>query len=201
MEAGRLAATDVRGVGAHQMEYPQWFTTGEWITEQTSADAFDDIINGTDLFIIHREVRGYYLQPRLGQQLCTPRIDRILQPKATLQEQGWPYGCIGVECKRSNTNIGPPLSQLLDYSRAAWNMGRGTWIVLQWVFLWPAPDLGGPLLSVFAQNRIGLAIAAKWDALRLKSGQNLATFDRKGGVRIGAGLNGAGTNGRKAGSR
>lgn len=178
------------------------FTSGEWKTEAESCAYLDNVLERIDKFNVYREVRGYYLQPRLGQQLCTPRIDRVLVPKAALKSAGWSYGPIAIECKRSEENIGPPLAQLLDYSRAAWQIQPGIWVVPEWTFLWPGPlQLGGPILSVFAQNRLGIAISTQYAALNLSSGQNLATFQWDGTVRIGAGLNGAGRNGKKAGSR
>lgn len=178
------------------------YTSGDWATEPESCAALDEVLNAIKAFKVHHEVRGHYLQPRLGQKPCTPRIDRILIPNATLLSRGWPYGPIGIECKRSGTNIGPPLSQLLDYSRAAWQIKQGFWITLEWVFLWPLESVGGgPLLSVFSQNRIGMASTSRYTALQLNCDQNLATFSWNDTVRIGAGLNGAGRNGTKAGSR
>lgn len=181
---------------------PEHYTAGQWTDETSSCTALDAILDTIGGFNIYREVPGQYLQPRLGQPTSTPRVDRVLIPRTKLLDSGWPYGPIAIECKRSHVNIGPVTAQLLDYSRAAWQIRPGFWIVTQWTFLWPAPDIHGPMLSVYAQNRLGLARPGTYNKLLiLSSGQNLATFNTDGTIRVGAGLNGAGRNGWKAGSR
>lgn len=159
------------------------YTTGEWATELESVAALDAHVEVTGLFSIYREVRGYYLQPRIGQEDKTPRIDRILVPKPELIAAGWTLGCVGVECKRSNEKIGRPISQMLDYSRAAWLIkpANDLWIVLRWVFLWPAKATGGPIASVLAQNRLGTLHYDDRNRLAFRTAaQDLALFHDNG---------------------
>jgi hypothetical protein len=160
-------------------------------------DALDELIETSGHFMIYRQVRGSYLQPKLGQELKSPRIDRILVPKPQLIQQGWRHGPIGIECKKSGENIGRSIAQLLDYGRAAWLIEptKGLWIMCQWLFLWPTPKTSGVLASILAQHRVGTA-EPHCDGLRLASGESvIGRFDRYG-LHIGAG-----TNGLKAGSR
>lgn len=179
----------------------QGYTAGNFADEQASCVALDNVLDKLSCFNIYREVPGYYLQPKLGSELKTPRIDRILTPKQPLIDRGWSYGPIGIECKRSMTRLGRPISQLLDYGRAIWQIRPGYWIQPAWLFLWPLDGVAGPIESILAQHRLGGAWSGRWTALTLHSGQTLARFEWDGTLTIGAGLNGAGRNGRKAGSR
>lgn len=176
-------------------------TSGTYDDEPAACRELDAILEQLDLFIPYPEVRGYYVAPRLGQNLCTPRIDRILVPKPRLIQAGWEYGPIGIECKRSGLKLGPVIAQLLDYSRAVWEIKRGYWIMPEWLLLWRLDQIGGPVESIMAQNRIGWMTTMWNGGLILRSGQTLARLGLAGDITIGAGLNGAGRNGRKAGSR
>lgn len=176
-------------------------TSGTYDDEPESCRALDAALGALDLFIIYTEVRGYYIAPRLGQDRCDPRIDRILVPKPKLLEAGWKYGPIGIECKRSGLKLGPVVAQLLDYTRAVWEIKKGYWIMPEWLLLWRLDEIHGPVESILAQNRIGLATPLWGGGLVFRSGQTLARLSLNGEIRIGAGLNGAGRNGRKAGSR
>jgi len=160
--------------------------------------ALDDIIERTGYFMIYREVRGFYLQPKLDQEPKKPRIDRVLVPAPSLIQRGWRHGPIGIEGKRSGVKIGPPIAQLLDYSRAAWLVepSKGLWVMLPWLFLWPVEKTGGPIASILAQHRVGTAEPTWNGGLKLASGEQvLVRFDDTD-LRIGAGA-----NGRKAGAR
>jgi len=108
------------------------------------------------MFKMWREVRGTYIQPRIGTIRNEARIDLILGPTPKLIAAGWCHGFIGVECKRTNTKIGPPISQMLDYGRAVWHLPpSGFRIMLNYVFLWPMKPLGGPIESIMMQNCLG----------------------------------------------
>lgn len=173
-----------------------WRTCGLWETEEASCAALDEIVERSGLFTIRREVRGYYLQPRLEQEVKTPRIDRILFPTPRLKDLGWAHGPIGIECKRSGCKTGPPLAQLFDYSRAAWDIA-GTVVMPKFFFLWPMHKVHGPLASIMAQNRVGTAETGPWCPLKLSCGEQiLLRIDPHGQPRIGIGA-----HGRKAGSR
>lgn len=139
------------------MSYPGQILTGQQFeTEPEAMDAFDRAAEASGCFSkIHREVRGEYLQPRLGCDRECCRIDRILIPNAKLIGAGWPHGPIGVEGKCSGKKIGKVLAQALDYTRAIWFLPHGFEVHLRWVFLWPLDALKGDIESVMAQNRIG----------------------------------------------
>ena len=182
--------------GLDVITYRDSFTSGDWLTEAESAAAFDEVVTGTGLFTIYREVRGVYVQPRVDQPLSSPRIDRILSPTKRLLAAGWSHGPIGVECKASGVNCGPPLSQMLDYSRAIWSLPNGFRIQLAWIFLWPLGNQGGVVQSIMAQNRLGSANSSQWVSLSLYSGGKILRVRPDGEVEIGLA-----TNGRKVGSR
>lgn len=173
------------------------YTSGDWLTEYDSAAAFD-VAADTDLWTIHREVRGVLAQPRPHQVDKTLRIDRVLVPTARLIQAGWTHGIIGCEIKRSNVKIGPAIAQAMDYSRGVWTLDpSGFRVWLDWVFIWPMGKQYGTTASVLAQNRIGSATSDKWVRLHLKSGENtVLRLGYDGTISIGAA-----TNGAKVGSR
>lgn len=130
-------------------------TSGYWQTEQEAAQAFDKTVDDLGgLFRVYKEVEGRYQYFRPTQDLKTPRIDRILVPTTELKLAGWDLGPIGVELKKSDTKLGPPLCQLIDYTHATWNI-NGNWMVPQWYFLWPVEKLTGPLQSILAGQWCG----------------------------------------------
>ena len=165
---------------------PAWgnhcFTSGDYATEIESEAAFDAMIEKTGVFKIYKQVDGKYLHPRLLAEDKVPRIDRILCPEQKLIDQGWKFGPIGVELKKSNIKIGPPISQLLDYSRAIWEIkkGKGYWIMLVYSFLWPAVKQHGPIASLLAQNRIGTCESrSEYTPLEFYSGESrILTFSK-----------------------
>jgi hypothetical protein len=165
-------------------EYDTWFTTGSWATEAESASAFDRLMEELALFRIYREVAGTLCQPRPGQVDRSLRIDRVLAPTPRLVEKGWRHGAIGVEIKRSGTNIGPPLAQAMDYIRGTWSLG-GIWVQLNGVFLWPMHTQGGPLGSVMAQQRIGSVSHERSDLIKFAFGHEVViALNSYSGVRI-----------------
>ena len=175
-------------------------TVGDWQDESSSAAALDRVLDDAGLWKVYHEVSGVLIQPRPCQSDQRGlRIDRILVPAEKLLENGWTHGVVGIEIKRSGVKIGPPIAQLMDYSRGVWELPGtgGIRVSCDWVFLWPAEPQHGPLASVLAQNRIGCARSAPWIRLQLKSGeQNLLRVDADGTVRIGEGA-----AGQKVGSR
>lgn len=157
-------------------------TVGTYLTEKASAIAFDALIDRTEQFKIYREVEGELLQPRMYAEDKTVRIDRIISPKQSLIDAGWKHGPIGIEIKKSSTKIGPPLSQILDYSRAVWHIPViGFNVVLEYVFLWPVDKQAGTLASIMSQNRIGTCWSiSKWTPLAFYVGEERAlTFDKE----------------------
>lgn len=131
-------------------------TVGEYRDESEAAAGFDRRIGQTALFKSYPEREGWYIHPSPKSEVKRPRIDRILAPTAELVKLGWREGVIGVEIKASGVNIGPPLSQCMDYLRAVYELpAAGVLIVPSRVFLWPMRQVGGPLASIMAQNRVG----------------------------------------------
>lgn len=173
------------------------YTTGSWSTEDESAAAFDDAA-GHDLWTVYPEVSGVLSQPRPSQPDKGLRIDRILVPRQKLIAAGWNHGCVGVEIKRSNVKIGPPIAQAMDYSRAVWTLPTaGIKVWLDWVFIWPMEPQHETTGSILAQNRIGSASEGFSSRLHLRSGSsNVIRVGRDGSINIGHAANGC-----KAGNR
>jgi hypothetical protein len=158
-------------------------TSGIWTEEKDAAEAFDRLVEPSGLFNIYREVWGDLIQPRPGQQDKRLRIDRVLVPTPKLTE--WTSGCIGVEFKRSNTKIGRPISQMLDYSRSSWVLSRGIRIGLDWTFLWPAEKEHGDMASLFSQNKIGTAFPVHGGVDFFSGEVRVLTIASNGTFRIG----------------
>lgn len=174
-------------------------TMGHWATEVESAAALDRRLAAHGLWTVYREVAGVLLQPRSLQIDKGVRIDRVLIPNERLAAAGWRHGAIGIEIKRSGEQLGPPLAQAMDYTRAAWTLkeARGLSVLLGAVFLWPMPKQYGPLASVMVHNRIGSASFSSWTSLHLQLGEEaILRIDHAGVFELGS-IN----SGRKVGSR
>lgn len=141
-------------------------TALEFTDEAAACDRLDELVQATGCFTIHREVRGYYLQPRMDAETKDARIDRILSPTAKLISAGWKLGPVGIECKVSKKKIGRCLCQAMDYSRAIWAMPNGFRILLPWIFIWPLDRVTHDLESVMAQNRIGWSTSNTWHTIK-----------------------------------
>lgn len=185
----------------------QVVTTGPWLDEKETKDAFDEMVEDTGLFTIYREVWGYYLTRRLGQEEKKPRIDRILTPTRKLIDLEWKHGSIGVEIKKPGEKAGPVIAQMLDYSQAVWTLPVGGNVVyLKWIFLWHLPEVGGFAESILAQHRLGSAwgYAEAWmrpgiwlrNRLHFKSSDNVLRIGYDGETILGKAA-----NGRRTGSR
>lgn len=149
-------------------------TCGSWPDEDASKAAFDELVERTECFRMYQEVRGHYVQPRLGTDERQPRIDRLLVPTQRLIDAGWVHGPIGVEIKQSGMKLGHPLSQALDYSRAVWHFKRGYHVMCEFVFVWPVEKQAGDIASLMAQNRVGTAWpGGSWSPLRFAVGEQI----------------------------
>ncbi len=156
-------------------------TYGDYETEDLACQHLDSILNKLTSFVIHKEVPGELMQPRYGTEDRGVRIDRLLVPRPSMAKLGWCYGCIGIECKRSGKKVGRPISQILDYTRAIWQLtDTGVNVYCRYIFLWPMHKTSGPLASIMAQNNIGTASAVgsnDWYRLALQLGEsNLLQF-------------------------
>jgi len=126
---------------------------------------FDQMIERTEAFKIHKEVKGYYLQPRPRTEDKEPRIDRLLLPLKKAVTAGWAYGAIGIEGKADATKAGKPISQAIDYARSVFRLDSGNpglMVVPTWIFLYPFENPHCDLESIMAQNRIGYVSVRKW---------------------------------------
>lgn len=173
------------------------FTIGDWATEIESAAAFDEAVP-TDLFKIHREVRGTLMSPRPAQMDRSMRIDRILVPTDRLLDLGWQFGIIGCEIKKSGVKIGPVIAQAMDYSRTAWQLGPFR-VLTDYTFIWPMAKQGSTIGSILAQNRIGSANTSNYVRFKLMCGESPILHVEPGSyrpVRVGTKACGA-----RAGSR
>ena len=98
-------------------------TCGNFIDEKESARCFDSIIN-PNFFINEKEVKGRRLfdekpqESLLMDEQQKVRIDRILHPTEETIKQGWTWGPIAVEIKKSNMALGPVYAQVLDYRQS-----------------------------------------------------------------------------------
>lgn len=148
--------------------YEKVLTAGEFATEEEAWTSFDDAVERfPEVFALHREVRGYYVQPRLlTSGGDTPRIGRILTPRRKLLDAGWTHGPIGVECKTSGKKLGPVIAQAQDYSRAVFCLPHGYNVMLEWIFIWPMEQSTGDIASTMAQHRIGHVCGNRWAPLR-----------------------------------
>lgn len=147
-------------------------TLGAFATESDSEAHLDALVESTGLFRVRRQVWGRYLFTRQHQADKSARIDRILIPNDDAIALGWNMGPVGVECKRSDVKIGPPISQALDYSRAIWEPTPGLWLSLSWVFVWPMAAQYGPVGSILSQQRLG-SLFRRRDDLVFTSGQQM----------------------------
>ena len=129
---------------------------GTWQTEDAAAAEFDARIARSGLFErTYQEVEGQYLARRPGRESKDARIDRVLVPGKRLRDAGWTM-TIGVEIKRSGADIGPAISQAIDYTYCAWHVrGVDVWLYCERIFLWPFRPQHGSLASVMVQNGIG----------------------------------------------
>jgi hypothetical protein len=174
-------------------------TYGDYEAESDACDVFDECAHSSGMWIVHREIVGMPWQPRpFAKEKQNLRIDRILQPKQRLIDLGWPHGCVGVEIKASGVKIGPPVSQMLDYSRCMWQLPTGNATALKYIFLFPCRSALGNMMSVMHQNNLGFAMEFGRRRLGLKLG-GASLFSDRGdkGVDIRCDVKG----GAKAGSR
>lgn len=135
----------------------QALTCGEYVTEPDSVAALLSIINPAH-WSVRTEIDGWMLHPRPDTQGSGwVRIDAILKPTPLLIEQGWRWGFVGIECKRSGKKIGRVISQAMDYTRCVWNLPNGIDVMTKFVFVWPCEPVKDDLQSVMVQHRIGVA--------------------------------------------
>lgn len=164
-------------------------TLGNWQVElgtNGSTEALDGILEECGLWKVHKEVIGSIISPSPEQEDKRVKIDRILIPKADFVNQGWRYGTIGIECKKSGVKIGEPIAQAMDYARSIFELDNGFTAWLRWVFIWPMGPQHGPMASVLYQQRVGSAYAYSCAKLKLKLGEySPLTVERDGNVRIG----------------
>lgn len=147
------------------------YTYGGWLTEESSAKEFDWQVSETGLFNVFTEVQGDPLQLRVGQELKSMRIDRVLSPTPKLRESGWTLGPFGVELKKSDVKIGPVIALAIDYRTCAWYMPHGYKVVLDFIAIWPINKQHGTTASFMAQQRIGAISHSRHSLLKITCGE------------------------------
>lgn len=168
---------------------------GPWTDEPVACAEFDRRIAESGLFDrSFAEVRGYYLTHRPNRDSQTARIDRILLPGPKLREAGW-TSAIGVEIKASQTRIGRALSQAIDYTYCAFNVGPH-WLHLEHIFLWPLRPQLGAVASVMAQNCVGCIYDAKHSPLIFQLERQVIRLNDDSSLHVATSLSGT-----KKGSR
>jgi hypothetical protein len=136
-------------------------TCGDYQDEISSGKHFDECIEKSGLFKVwgigrSKGITGEMIHPLPGMTNKDRYfIDRILVPTEKLREAGWIKGLIGIELKKSHVKVGPPLSQMLDYLRCAWNGPGNIKVLIDYCFLWPLEKCDGTTASIMAQNHIG----------------------------------------------
>lgn len=93
-------------------------TCGEFVTENEAYTLFDQHMDRNPFFVNEREVTGRRLfddKPvPVGGGGQVLRVDRIIHPTEDAMQEGWIWGPIGVEIKKSNMAVGPVLAQVLE---------------------------------------------------------------------------------------
>lgn len=141
------------------------FTNGAWAVEENAEAAFVDLAGRSGAFHAYRQVWGEPIYKRPGMTYQRVRCDVLLCPAKPLVDLGWRGGAIVVEVKRNGLALGRPVSQLLDYMNAAFEIPcSGVNVLPNYGFVFSAPKQQGPLASVMAQNRIGTCYLCKWSS-------------------------------------
>lgn len=158
-------------------------TTGNFATEPDAWAFFDAAVERSGAFRLLREVPGECIQPRHQTGEKTARIDRLLIPLAKAVDAGWTDGVIGVECKRSDSKLGPLVTQAIDYTRCAFCLKSppGMIVLPTWIFIFPA-EMSGDLESVCVNNRIGTATLQNNRLRFWCSGTNVISFEQDGSL-------------------
>lgn len=143
----------------HSESYKRQLTAYDFEYEdkgpKSSTAAFEWQLRQAWLFNIHRQVNSATIRLRQWErEKQSYRIDFVLEPTPDLLAEGWPFGNIGVECKKSGLKLGQPLAQMLNYHDATWRVG-GDEIALSYIFLWPLVPQGGFVSSLLYQFHMG----------------------------------------------
>lgn len=156
----------------HGTSGSRWdYTAGTYETEPDAEAALDEALERSGCFRIFKQVDGYHLQPRLGQDHAAFRIDRLLLPLPKLIAGGWNHGAVGIECKRTYEKLGHPISQMLDYTRSAFYLKDSrVAVVPSYVFLFPYDGVGGPLQSIISQQHLGYVSITQNGAVHFATG-------------------------------
>lgn len=155
--------------------------TGPWASEADAVEELDRRPEASKLFRVYSEVEGYYLAARVHRQPKSARIDRILVPTKIARDLGWTM-TIGIEAKAPGEKLGPALSQAIDYTYAAFDIG-GTFVHPEMIFLWQLQQQKGAVESVMVQNGIGSLFSTKGDSLVFYSERSLLRVGGEG-VRV-----------------
>jgi hypothetical protein len=130
-------------------------TGGEYSSEEDAVAHLLEKVNASH-WLVHREVSGWLLHPRpFTDGKLGLRVDVMLQPTEQLMYAGWRWGPVAIECKRSDSHLGPAICQVMDYTRCVWELPTGFQVMCRLCFLWHFKPPGGTIASVMVNNRIG----------------------------------------------
>ena len=174
-------------------------TIGKFQTEDEACLFFDEVVKDSGLFRIYKEVWGKLIYHRHWKEdKRTLRIDRILIPHKRVVDSGWELGIIGVEIKKSDTKIGPPLAQSIDYLDSVFYITDAQWAIqLSHVFLFPVGELHNNIASVCAQSHLGQCEITRYK-IHFKTGESTLFYYDITRDQITCNKN---QNGKKIGSR
>lgn len=142
-------------------------TCGHYSTEEQSVADLLAKVNASH-WTIHREVDGWLLHPRaFSDGKLNLRVDVMLEPTESLQMSGWRWGPVAIECKKSESHVGPALCQIMDYTRCVWSLPNGFQVMSRLSFLWHFKPPGGTVASMMVNNRIGGAFLRDYRRDRL----------------------------------
>ena len=174
-------------------------TIGNFKDEAEACKLFDEVIESTDVFRMYKEVWGKIIfHHHWKEDKRDIRIDRILIPTKKTEDAGWTLGIVGVEIKKSNVKIGPPLAQSEDYLDAVWFITKAQLAIhLSHVFLFPCGELHNNMASVCAQSHLGQFNLTRYK-IHIKTGESTLFYYNISNGEISCKDN---VNGKKIGSR
>ncbi|MFW6159068.1 MAG: hypothetical protein ACOC8E_06910 [Planctomycetota bacterium] len=177
----------MRGEQRYWNDPAEIVTGGSWATEQEAEEDLVAFLAGTRLFSIYQQPTGTPIvrRPFQTESKGQLRADLLLTPKRRLIQQGWAFGSIIIDVKRSGIKIGPGLNQLIDYLGTAWRVVGGTAVLADFALLFPARCPGGPLASIMAHQHVGGA-NLQYGRLNMYCGHSrVMAIEPSGEVRIG----------------
>ena len=134
---------------------------GDFETEESAKTALRKSATLNEYFNIYEEVPGWYFGGSPFGDKSTGRIDFVLSPKRCVINLGWASGFIGVEVKKTGHKAGPLICQMIDYSKAIFELPSAAGCVrvcLSGTCCFPHINPSGVLASVMSSHRLGVIL-------------------------------------------